>query len=227
VVAVETGHRAENPGQGWLTNFDERGFLVEPRSADWSWGLELLSYGFEKSLIEVSGEANVVVDGGRIVYAWDENVEEWCVNDRRGLEHGFTLQERPVGIGGSLVFEMAVRGNLQAEVQKGGNGLRFLDQNGSIALTYSGLRVFDALGKDLEAGFVGSGRSVRIVIDVAEAVYPLTVDPIAQGAYLKASNTGAYDHFGVSVAILGDLIVVGAPGEDSDSSGVNGDGAND
>ncbi|WP_168433158.1 FG-GAP repeat protein [Pontiella sulfatireligans] len=43
-----------------------------------------------------------------------------------------------------------------------------------------------------------------------------------QQAYLKASNTEAYDRFGYSVAISGDTIVVGAYAEDSNASGVNG-----
>lgn len=44
-------------------------------------------------------------------------------------------------------------------------------------------------------------------------------------AYLKAGNTGAGDAFGFSVAISGDLIVVGAPWEDSISTAINGNGA--
>ena len=44
----------------------------------------------------------------------------------------------------------------------------------------------------------------------------------SQQAYLKASNTGVFDEFGYSVAISGDLIVVGAPGESSSATGVNG-----
>lgn len=51
---------------------------------------------------------------------------------------------------------------------------------------------------------------------------PLSETSIAQQAYLKASNTGADDHFGSAVAIDGDTLVVGAPNEDSGSSGVNG-----
>ncbi|HIA00587.1 MAG TPA: hypothetical protein EYN66_01515 [Myxococcales bacterium] len=46
------------------------------------------------------------------------------------------------------------------------------------------------------------------------------------GAYLKASNTEANDHFGGSVAISNDTIVVGAYGEDSSAAGVNGDQKN-
>ncbi|MDH5493410.1 MAG: cadherin-like beta sandwich domain-containing protein, partial [Myxococcales bacterium] len=44
----------------------------------------------------------------------------------------------------------------------------------------------------------------------------------SQQAYLKASNTEAGDHFGVSVALSGDTLVVGADGEDSSSVGVGG-----
>jgi len=43
-----------------------------------------------------------------------------------------------------------------------------------------------------------------------------------QQAYLKASNTGAIDNFGDSVAADGETIVVGAPQEDSSATGVNG-----
>jgi len=47
----------------------------------------------------------------------------------------------------------------------------------------------------------------------------------SQQAYLKASNTDPDDFFGSSVAISGDTVVVGAPGESSGATGVNGDGA--
>jgi hypothetical protein len=58
----------------------------------------------------------------------------------------------------------------------------------------------------------------------AGAAYVFRRDPMtgewAQTAYLKASNTGAGDHFGFAVAISGDVIAVGAEREDS------GDGTN-
>ncbi|MFG0319059.1 MAG: FG-GAP repeat protein [Planctomycetota bacterium JB042] len=46
-------------------------------------------------------------------------------------------------------------------------------------------------------------------------------------AYLKASNTGTNDHFGWSVAVDGDLAVVGAVKESSASAGVDGNQADD
>jgi hypothetical protein len=46
-----------------------------------------------------------------------------------------------------------------------------------------------------------------------------------QQAYLKASNAEAHDDFGVSVSLSGDTLTVGAPGEDSAATGVNGNQA--
>jgi hypothetical protein len=48
-----------------------------------------------------------------------------------------------------------------------------------------------------------------------------------QQAYLKASNTGEGDFFGQAVAVSGNVIVVGAPSERSNATGVNGDQTND
>ena len=50
---------------------------------------------------------------------------------------------------------------------------------------------------------------------------------VTQQAYVKASNAGADDWFGYSVAMSGDTVVVGARSEGSDSTGVNGDQDNE
>ncbi len=44
-----------------------------------------------------------------------------------------------------------------------------------------------------------------------------------QQAYIKASNIDADDNFGYSVSLSGDTLAVGAPEEDSNAKGVNGD----
>jgi hypothetical protein len=49
----------------------------------------------------------------------------------------------------------------------------------------------------------------------------------SQEAYLKASNTGLGDNFGNSVAVDGPTVVVGARGEWSAATGVNGDESDD
>src|SRR4030095_14176816 len=47
----------------------------------------------------------------------------------------------------------------------------------------------------------------------------------SQEAYLKASKPDAADAFGRAVAISGDTIVIGAPFEKSNATGVNGNGS--
>jgi hypothetical protein len=59
----------------------------------------------------------------------------------------------------------------------------------------------------------------------AGAAYVFTRNGTAwsQDAYLKASNTETFDHFGISVSISGDTVAVGAHSEEGGSAGVNGD----
>src|SRR5262249_39577593 len=157
----------------------------------------------------------VAVDGGRVEYGWNDVLTEWFVNDIRGLEHGYTVQQRPKGTG-PLQFRLAARGSLRASVSGDGQSIAFINEAGASVVNYNGLMVFDADGRDLPAWFeapsvlrVSSAKSqaFRIVVDDRGAHYPLTIDPIAQQAYLKASNTGAFDQFGLSMAVSGDTVV--------------------
>jgi hypothetical protein len=60
-------------------------------------------------------------------------------------------------------------------------------------------------------------------VEESGARYPLTIDPIAQQAYLKASNTETGDWFGYSVAICDEQCAVLFPGWD-DYGDVDGHG---
>ncbi len=75
-------------------------------------------------------------------------------------------------------------------------------------------------------GINGDGGNNGAVSSGAAYVFQRDGSSWTQHAYLKASNTGAGDFFGVSVSIAGDTIIVGASGEDSAVMGVNGDGGN-
>ncbi|MFN0205549.1 MAG: FG-GAP repeat protein, partial [Planctomycetota bacterium] len=219
---VDGGYRFLNPGQQWNTQFDGRGFVTNPDCGGWSWGLELQSYGIDGHEAPILNTSNVSAEGQRVLYKWDSNLTEWYKNDGRGLEHGYTVQARPANTKGTLVFNLAIRGSLQPRVQTNGRDVRFVDSSNASVLNYSGLTVLDANGTSLPARFESTNNSLQLFVDDLNAHYPLTIDPIAQQAYLKASNTGSADKFGSSVAISGNTIVVGAIGEDSNATGVNG-----
>jgi hypothetical protein len=228
--ASEGGYLAPNPGQQWLTRFDGRGFSVQPDAGGWTWGLQLQSYGFAGQECTISGAAGASAAGPRVAYDWDDTLQEWYVNDTRGVEHGYTIHQRPPQDnhreGGLLTFTLAVRGELRPDIQTDGLGVRFVNGDGAAVLTYGGLTVLDADGQALSASLRSVAEGLRLTIDERGARYPLTIDPIVQQAYLKASNTEAGDSFGVAVAVSGDTVVVGAPAEASNATGVNGDQSN-
>lgn len=246
------------------------------------WGLELVSYGrsgAERNVGSMAPAQNHC--GQRVEYDWDAALTEWYVNDRRGLEHGYTVHQRPNPIrAGSasarpndvptlnpslalrariavpavgearvphLQFTLAVRGDLRPRVSGDGRNVAFVNENGATVVNYNVLTVFDAAGAAAPAWFeavegsdgrdarttqeaqlarvVYSAKYLRLVVDDSAAVYPLTIDPIAQQAYLKASNAEASDNFGSSVAVSGDTVVIGAMQEDSIATGVDGNQA--
>ena len=215
--------QARNPGQQWTTKFDAGGFLTTPKDGGWTWGLELQSYGVGEQQTPVSGKPAMKSEGQRLTYQWDATIQEWWVNDQRGLEHGYTLTRRPAPASDArLNLTLTTRGNLQPKISDNALGVTFRDASGAAVLNYTGLKVTDADGRMLASRFEPAGeRSMRLVVDDRTARYPVTIDPIAQQAYLKASNTGAGDYFGLFVAISGDTVVVGAPYEDSSTTGVN------
>ena len=229
-----SGYRAHNPGHQWQTEFDGDGFLIQPEKGDWRWGLELDSYGFPGHEQVVGKAHNRKVEGQRIIYDREENVSEWFVNNQRGLEHGFTIGKRPDGSAENkdpLRFTFSVLGSLRPVISSDGDAVRFVDASGSAVVTYAGLEVWDSDGRSLPAHFVKSEKGIGLIVDECDGRYPITIDPIAQQVYLKASNTGQVgisdgDLFGESVAISGDTAVVGARGESSAATGVNGDQSN-
>ncbi len=225
----DTGWHARNPGQQWTMEFDRQGVLAQPWEGGWSWGLELQSYGFGKRQTVLSGQPIVNVNGSRLSHQHDSVVEEWFINDQRGLEHGFTVVHRPESREHAstnlLSFTLTTRGTLYPVITPDAQSVIFKDHAHGDVLTYAGLKVWDADGKVLSSRFASAGeRSFRLLVDESGARYPITIDPIAQRAYLKPAAVDVApppDRFGSSVAVSGNTVVVGAPREDSSSVGVN------
>jgi predicted porin len=87
-----------------------------------------------------------------------------------------------------------------------------------------------ALGEDSNATGVGGNQADNSASN-AGAVYVFirSGSTWVQQAYVKASNTGALDQFGWSVALSADgsTLAVGAPDEDSNATGLGGNQTND
>jgi hypothetical protein len=100
-----------------------------------------------------------------------------------------------------------------------GAGDRF---GSSVAISGNTLVVGAPSEDSAETGTSGQGTSNGAIDSGAAYVFTRTAGVWTQEAYLKASNTGAGDQFGWSVAISGDTLAVGAPLEDSAARTING-----
>jgi len=102
----------------------------------------------------------------------------------------------------------------------------------SVALSSDGnTLVVGAVGEASAATGIG-GNQTDDSMDGAGAVYVFARDAMgawSQAAYVKASNPGEQDQLGESIALSadGNTMVVGAPGEDSNATGIGGDQANE
>ena len=95
----------------------------------------------------------------------------------------------------------------------------------SVAI-YDQTIVVSALFEDSAATGIGGDQNSNSASDSgAVYVFTRTNNVWSQQAYLKASNTGAGDYFGYSIAISGSTVVVGAISEDSNAKGVGGNQA--
>jgi hypothetical protein len=122
-------------------------------------------------------------------------VEEYSVS-MDGVRQDFLVPERPAGAG-ELVVRLAVSG---ARVEPAAAGARLVLDNSRRKLAYSRLRATDATGRELPARIEVAGRagspltavmdgdadsgahevtrpSLVVVVNDAEAVYPVRIDP--------------------------------------------------
>src|SRR5690606_25995210 len=97
----------------------------------------------------------------------------------------------------------------------------------SLSLAGDALAVGARFEDSSASGVNGEQEDDGLVNSGAVYVFRRAGSEWSQEAYLKASNPGYEDNFGVSLALEGDLLAVGAPYEDSGATGVDGNQAND
>ena len=89
--------------------------------------------------------------------------------------------------------------------------------------TRSGMRFGFSISLSGDTLAVGANHEDPLTVSGAVYVFVRSAAQWTQQAFVKASNAGVADFFGDSVAVSGDLMLVGASGEASIATGVNGD----
>lgn len=217
--------RMSNPANGLEARFTPEGMSMRVESKEGGVSARLVGWrttglGYGENLQKVE-EGTVVADpdiSPNRVEIHRVGLVEWFSNGPEGLEHGYTLPERPANAKANakvpLRVEMRIEGDLVAEVSRDGSRVVLKNREGMESLRYDKLKVWDAKGREITARMSGGEGKLALEVDDAGAIYPLTIDPIfTQQSYLKASNTSEEALFGSSVAVDGDTLVVGAPGD--------------
>lgn len=221
------GYQAFNETHGFNINYTPQGETeIRSRSMDAvSWRLALRLSGVGYQHMQTLDKPTAISTKDNVVsYNWNDDIREWWVNSATDLEQWFAIERRPAGAvdGQPLRLRLALMGDLVAAQHS--DGIHFRETSGAADISYTGLRVWDAKGRDLPAKMTLENDALILAVNDVGAVYPVTIDPsVRQDAYLKASNTDNTDFFGFAVAIDGDTAVVGAYGEDSATTEVNGD----
>ena len=137
-------------------------------------------------------------------------MEERLLAGPLGVEHSFEVRARPEGTG-PLVIDVAFDG-LVPVAQGKTDRVVLRDGAGRVRAGYRDLVAVDADGRELAARMDVRGAGVALVIDDAGALYPVRVDPLVwvQTAELTASDGAQEDWFGSSVAVSGNVAIVGA-----------------
>lgn len=136
-------------------------------------------------------------------------VSEWVRLHRQGFEHGFDV-DAP-GCRTQLVVELATP-ELQPRLD--GRRVWLRPAGAASSLGYEKLAAVDSAGKRLPALMSVRSGIVRLEVEVADALWPVQVDPVLFVEESRALPSPAGDgesgaEFGFSVALSGDTAVVG------------------
>lgn len=191
--------------------------------------LKLLNKGVfadGKLLYSVSDNAALRNFENRVLIDHGPFSEEF-INNEEGVRQNFIIDQAPAGTR-QLEVKLATSG---MEVEDlGNNQLRFAAKSGQTGpanvLNYNGLKCWDADGEILEATLVYENAHITISVDVENAAFPVTVDPLVNTVakyadkILEIHQSSAW--VGYSVSSAGDVngdgysdIIVGAPKYDN------------
>jgi len=156
-------YRFSNPAQGLRATFTPSGARVASSRGGRELVIKPIGYGYGRRMTRLDSQ-KIVARGNRIEheYALKESafrnpqsaIQEWFVNTEAGIEHGFTLPERPPAgrIGDeALRVEMEVGGDFEPRLDAARLAVTFACECGASELTYDKLKVYDARGREAPA----------------------------------------------------------------------------
>ncbi|MDA7881406.1 FG-GAP repeat protein, partial [Akkermansiaceae bacterium] len=217
---------ALHPKQNLTTRFGSQGVQIvssdrtytesDARNPSTAWKARMHLLSFAGSNVPLGAPAEKSEgNGSRVEYRHRPGLTEWYDDGIAGMEHGYTIAQRPrhLQAGEEVVLEVALDGLKAADhTEEDGSAQLNFNEGSRTVLSYSKLLVVDAQGKKLPATMEPTDVGFSLAYHDAQAIYPVTVDPLIsyQEQKLNRPAPSASGNFGVSVAISGDSAIIGA-----------------
>jgi hypothetical protein len=204
---VNGGFLARNSHQNLTARFTTDGVEVSDGTARLRMKLRGYGYGGAFKIVRPTAPQACM---NRVEYRHGA-FTEWHVNGPAGLEQGFNIATRPSRSDGQpLTITLMLSGDFAATIRSDDREFAAVSPDGRTRVRYTGLRAYDANGTELNATVEVRGDLLRLKVVDKGALYPLVVDPIIQLAEITASDGATNDLFGLSTAVSGNTVVVGA-----------------
>jgi hypothetical protein len=194
------GNASVVQGNGWSVipqGWKQQAYLKAPNANDWD------NFG---TAVAISGDTVVVASHGE-------------ASNQTTITNGTTASSNNSAINAGAVYVFKRTGDIwvQEAYIKSPNTETF-DYFSRVAIDKDTI-VVGAYGEDSNQTTITNGATASSDNSLADSgaayIFKRTGTTWSQEAYIKAPNVGSGDVFGISVAISGDTVIVGATGEDS------------
>ena len=214
-----SSYQAPNRAGNFRTYFNNIGISLVPRELGvdpWNVNLSFDNYSINGDNF-VKSESIISVLDNTIEYKRN-GITEWYRNDKNGLEQFFIVEE-PTNeteyvTENKLVIHQSFSGNLVTKIES--DIIVFQTLEGRTILKYGDLLTFDATGKKLNSTFEVERNRIKIIVDIDNAVYPITIDPLSYTPESIIDGNIDFIEFGFSIKHAGDVngiddVIVGVP----------------
>lgn len=206
-------YTSPNRAQNLRVRYRGNGFSVTPRvDSPKLWRLDLRLEGIGKGgeqlipTAEADSAGNAICVNDQTMSVQHTGFHIDYTNTSAGMRQDFIVEHQPAGPN-SLRVNLRAAGDLRP-IASGSRDVLFVKGTSlasGVSLRYEGLKASDATGRDLPAHVEVNGRAIALVVDDADAVYPVTVDPLATTASWSTESNQIGAAMGVSVASAGDV----------------------
>lgn len=221
-ISKKNVYQSLNRKNGLTAAFNADGMSIAPQDSEQHWSFNLTVKGVfanGTSLYQSAAQPLASMHENTIQFNHDNNFMVEYVNDENGIRQNFIIQDPKKKLQ-QLTVQLQAPKEWRVEARNStGVMFKYKEQ----LLSYNDLRVWDAHRKSLPAHFVIKDDQVQIQVDVKDAAYPVTIDPIvANGNPLNAKTVikgnQQFAQLGYAAA-SGDVngdgysdVVIGAPG---------------